>query len=182
MCASGFAAGAFGTMTLQVTAVGAPAYDPTPSRLLQHPAPVPWHCLMCLRKHEPECSFSNGDLSDPAEGSLSPHPAPSSRDPAAQSANLQSAECLSNEDSIGDVTGRLSAQGYLLRYSPNAYLAALALVAAPNLAGHLAGPTLTALGLWSASRDPNKAASDAQAGPDGGYPNDGGNPLGPAAA
>jgi membrane protein DedA with SNARE-associated domain len=50
--------------------------------------------------------------------------------------------------------------GYLLRFSPNAYLAALALVAAPNLVGHLAGPVLTAVGLWSASRDPNGSAPD----------------------
>lgn len=53
-------------------------------------------------------------------------------------------------------------QGYVLRFSPNAYLAALALVAAPNLCGHLAGPILTAVGLWSASRGPSNS-SDATA-------------------
>jgi len=52
--------------------------------------------------------------------------------------------------------------GYMLRDSPNAYLAALALVAGPNLVGHLAGPVLTALGLWTASRPPTEQAGEAQ--------------------
>ena len=42
--------------------------------------------------------------------------------------------------------------GYLLRDSPNVYLTALALAAGPNLVGHVAGPVLTAAGLWWVGR------------------------------
>ena len=43
-------------------------------------------------------------------------------------------------------------QGYLLRTTPNAYLAALALVSGPNLVGHIAGPLATALSFWWAGK------------------------------
>ena len=42
--------------------------------------------------------------------------------------------------------------GYLIRDSPNVYLTALALAAGPNLVGHVAGPVLTAAGLWWVGR------------------------------
>ena len=56
-------------------------------------------------------------------------------------------------------------QGYLLRTSPNAYLAALALVSGPNLVGHIAGPLATALSLWWAGKQgkPGQSGSDAAA-------------------
>lgn len=54
--------------------------------------------------------------------------------------------------------------GFLLRNSPNAYVAALALVAGPNLVGHLAGPVITGFGLWAASRS-NGGGSEGPGGP-----------------
>lgn len=53
---------------------------------------------------------------------------------------------------VGTLAAQIVVGYYLLRNSPNAYLAALALVAGPNLVGHVAGPILTALGFWRASR------------------------------
>jgi hypothetical protein len=47
-------------------------------------------------------------------------------------------------------------QGYLLRGSPNPYLAALAIAAGPNMVGHVVGPLATAGGLWWAGRGSNK--------------------------
>lgn len=43
-------------------------------------------------------------------------------------------------------------QGYVLRDSPNPYLAALAISAGPNIVGHILGPLLTAMGFWWAGR------------------------------
>ena len=53
-------------------------------------------------------------------------------------------------------------QGYLLRKTPNAYLAALALVSGPNLVGHIAGPLATALSFWWAGKQgkPGQPSSD----------------------
>jgi len=42
--------------------------------------------------------------------------------------------------------------GYLLRDTPNVYLTALALVAGPNLVGHVVGPLLAGLGVFMAGR------------------------------
>jgi hypothetical protein len=49
----------------------------------------------------------------------------------------------------------LALQGYFLQHT-NAYLAALALVTVPNALGHVVGPVLTAVGMWTASKDRSK--------------------------
>lgn len=56
---------------------------------------------------------------------------------------------------VGTMAIQITA-GYFLR-STNAYLAALALVTVPNAVGHSLGPLLTAVGLWTASKDRNQA-------------------------
>lgn len=43
-------------------------------------------------------------------------------------------------------------QGYILRDCANVYLAALAVVAGPNLVGHIAGPILTWIGVHFAGK------------------------------
>ena len=49
-------------------------------------------------------------------------------------------------------------QGYLLRDTPNPYLAALAVAAGPNIVGHVVGPLATAGGFIWAGRQEGKTS------------------------